>query len=100
MNDYPSEEDLARIEGWPLTDLDGLLDFLRKIWHWPEYLTVEGGMWRLATGGWSGNEEIVAALRKNHMVWVMCWQRSERGGLHWFKPNWKNTNAITPLDQA
>ncbi len=18
--------------------------------------------------------------------WMMCWQRSERGGLHWFKP--------------
>lgn len=86
---YPSDEELERIEKWPIEDVEGLREFVFSIWNWPEFATVEGGMWRLATGGWSGNEEIITALHQNHTFWVMCWQRSERGGLHWFKP-WRS----------
>lgn len=86
MSDYPSEDDLRRIESWDVSDCAGLWGFLLLVWHWPEMATVEGGMWRMATGGWSGNEDIVGAMHGNTMFWTMCWQRSERGGLHWFKP--------------
>ena len=37
---------------------------------------------RLSTGGWSGNEELVAALNTNRMVRVLSWRLSARGGLH------------------
>ncbi|HWO88896.1 MAG TPA: hypothetical protein VNL98_07075 [Gemmatimonadales bacterium] len=37
---------------------------------------------RFATGGWSGNEAIIAALQRNLMVMAMCWRVSTRGGLH------------------
>ena len=84
---YPTEEELARICAWPWNDVEGLRLYVFGLWNWPEFgASVEGGMWRLATGGWSGNEDIIAALQDNHMFWALCWQRSERGGLHWFKP--------------
>ena len=89
MTDYPSEDDLKRIEAWDVRDCAGLWDFLCSIWCWGDWgCSIQGGMWRLATGGWSGNEDIIGALQENKMFWLLCWQRSERGGLHWFKP-WK-----------
>lgn len=83
---YPTEEELTAITNWPLTDCDGLWDELVRLWHFPTYISQEGGMWRLATGGWSGNEDIICALRSNHMFWMFCWQSSHRGGLHWYTP--------------
>ena len=85
-DDYPTEEELERIRTWKPTDCEGLWDLIRSIWHWAPLADVEGGMWRLATGGWSGNEDIVQAMNDNRVFWGLCWQRSERGGLHWFKP--------------
>lgn len=82
---YPTVEDLDKIAEWPANDFEGLRLFVFKLWHWPEFATVEGGMWRLATGGWSGNEDIINALRDNWRFWIMCWQSSHRGGLYWFK---------------
>lgn len=38
----------------------------------------------IATGGWSGNEEIISALHDNLLFWGICWQKSERGGAYWF----------------
>lgn len=83
---YPSDEELARIVAWPVEDCAGLLAFVRSIWNWPEYAWEAGGMIALATGGWSGNEDIIAALQENQMFWILCWQSSHRGGMHWFKP--------------
>jgi len=86
-DDYPTEEELSAISRWPIADLDGLWNEIARLWRWPDFgLSQERGLWRLATGGWSGNEDIIAALASNLMFWTMCWQRSERGGLHWFKP--------------
>lgn len=85
---YPSEEELERVRSWSVDDVEGLFEFVREIWNWPEMASMEGGMLRLATGGWSGNEDIVEAMRGNWRFWVMCWQSSHRGGLHWFK-DWR-----------
>lgn len=80
---YPTSYSLQFIREWRYTDLDGLMEFIRddlrwdehgRMWHWRK-------RWTLATGGWSGNEEILGALRENQMVWAMYWQKSERGGL-------------------
>lgn len=88
---YPEEEDLKRVETWPREDFVGLMKFVESIW-WPD-----GGKWgwrqrgkvfRLATGGWSGNEDIIDALRHNYMFWARCWHLSRRGGRYIFQlPN-------------
>lgn len=94
--DYPTEEQLDAIrkaEGWKTTldraieawDSGGVTFVLRpeeqamcdagSVFEYPVSYV------RLATGGWSGNEDIIAALNEN--VWAnMSWVLSARGGLH------------------
>ena len=40
---------------------------------------------RFATGGWSGNESIISALRRTPLTWPLTWRLSARGGLHIFE---------------
>ena len=91
--DYPSEEDLKLIENWDYTeDFFKLAEMVCNIWHfddWAEFRDWHTDDYghkyrelRLATAGWSGNEDIVSALNKNTMFNMLCWQSSHRGGLH------------------
>ena len=41
--------------------------------------------YELATGGWSGNEDLIVAMSDNHPFWSAAWVRSESGGLHVFR---------------
>ena len=38
----------------------------------------------MATGGWSGNESIIYAMRENYVLWATLWESSHRGGLEVF----------------
>lgn len=86
---YPTEESLRQIAQAPIRsrkDCAALLGHVRSIWQWgPTQVTEENGMFRLSTGGWSGNEDIVAALQDNTMFWALCWESSRRGGHHVFR---------------
>jgi hypothetical protein len=88
--DTPTDVDLAKIEAWPVWDMAGLLEFVRNIWSDYGRIWREGSNIHLATGGWSGNEMIVGALKRT-VFWSMCWERSERGGKHVFclPPDWR-----------
>ncbi|MHA1852722.1 MAG: hypothetical protein ACTSUF_04335 [Candidatus Heimdallarchaeaceae archaeon] len=91
---YPTEEELNKIENWDASDPEGLLDFIEDLWCYTDgyRFVIESGKNNgekvidvyLSTGGWSGNESIIAALRKN-IFWSLYWQKSERGGHYWFK---------------
>ena len=96
---YPNEETLQRIETWPWRDVAGCLDYARAAWHWPDWVGEElsdaerelvhaapGDRFvRFATGGWSGNEDVVHALGRNVMVRARCWCLSASGGLHIYR---------------
>lgn len=93
MNEYPTEEQLKQIEEWHYKDFKNLALFIQSIWNWgEEYARLsepkkdtfgnEYQMFELITGGWSGNEDILHALHKNHMFRMMCWEASFRGGHH------------------
>ena len=93
MNRYPTEEELEKIEKWDYQDLLGLAKFIQSIWWMGEDMATlseekinEYGtkyrMFKLVTGGWSGNEDILCALNKNQFVNMLAWQSSFRGGLH------------------
>jgi hypothetical protein len=99
---YPTETALNIITQWPFADPGGALDLVKGLWNYPEYATntlrpeeqeilhsdPQRKYLRLATGGWSGNESLIRALRDNQLVWSFTWQLSKRGGLHIFRyPN-------------
>lgn len=95
--DYPSDETLERIRH---AEPREALELAQRAWHWDGWATrtlranelamMRDGhddepmpdYYRFATGGWSGNESILAALEHNFLVAGMCWQLSARGGLH------------------
>ena len=97
--DYPTAEDLAKIEQWPATDIAGCLDFVKALWHYPDAAThdisaheasvlragKQDRYLRLATMGWSGNESIILAMQENLYVQLVAWQLSARGGLHIYR---------------
>jgi hypothetical protein len=81
---YPTDVALTRIADWPHADITGLLEYARELWTYQDRWTVEGDKLFVSTGGWSGNESIIAALKRNGMFWIMCWEQSRRGGHYIF----------------
>lgn len=87
----PNEALLDQIRTWPMAaGWDNLLQLVRDSWYYPDAFSIEhtqrGVCWaECATGGWSGNEELIGALRQNLMFWACCWDCSSRGGRHTFK---------------
>lgn len=88
---YPSEETLKEIESFDLGEryknLPELFEIIRDHWHWDHYFRYdpEKNCLQLHTGGWSGNEDIIAALRKQTWFWHFFWYKSQRGGHYWFE---------------
>ena len=84
VDGYPEDEELKRIELWDREQgFNKLLDYVGTIWHWgePWFKKIDERHYKLSTGGWSGNEDIIAALKANeNMFWMFCWQESRRGG--------------------
>lgn len=83
---YPDPETLYRIRAWPIEDeYKDLLKFVADNWYYPDYFRRRGKTYRISTGGWSGNEEIIVALKQNTLFWLFCWYSSRRGGHYVFK---------------
>jgi len=97
---YPTDETLDAISEWDFNDFPALMEFVEAAWSdygWfcnhdeidgPKLVGIQdrdeddGHWWQCATGGWSGNESLVAALDANTMFAALCWQASIRGGYH------------------
>lgn len=84
MSRYPSEQELDAIKVWDYKDMRSCFDFIQSIWAYPEYAWIEEDKLHLATGGWSGNEDIIWAMKENPMLWLMTWESSHRGGKYVF----------------
>ena len=89
MIEYPTEHELKMIKKWDLLKkpVVGLLDYVQERWKYEDRFVLTGKhvlRLYLSTGGWSGNEDIIAALRQNFIFWSMCWEKSMRGGHYWF----------------
>lgn len=87
------EDDLDRIRKWPISEnYQPLFDhIISNVWKHnfgkatasdEEYGQIE---YTFATGGWSENEEILAALKEQRLAWSLTWLMSERGGRHVFR---------------
>lgn len=87
---YPTDESLDALSKWPTIDVVGWLCYARSMLS-PTYsrYTELPDRIEIATGGWSGNESVIQAMRQ-HIFWSILWRSSHRGGLHVFDipPNW------------
>lgn len=87
---YPDEEALEQIKKWDAFDkqgIDRLLDLVYDNTKWPDRQIYRGkkGKYVYHTGGWSGNEDVIAALMGNFIFRAVFWQSEERGGHFTFK---------------
>lgn len=83
---YPTEETERAIANWDFRDIPGWLAYIKASWnHHYGRMWRRGPLLKMATGGWSGNESVVEAMRKNSLLWSMLWESSHRGGLEVFR---------------
>ena len=73
---YPDEEELERVKKWNVNkaNFDEFMEYIKSIWRWPEFVKKVENRYVLVTGGWSGNESIISAMRMNCTFWLMYWQ--------------------------
>ena len=102
--DYPTEDELQKIRTWDWHDPHGLMAYVKERWHFADWgWTEEAWGWsdcpadepaaasrasrkyRISTGGWSGNEDIIRAMQENAFFWTLCWWSSRRGGHYEFR---------------
>ncbi len=87
---YPSDEDIERIHQWQFQEpgsFAALMNFVQACWNYSDWgFKEDGRRYSLSTGGWSGNEEVIGAMKTNMgMFWGICWQSSKRGGHYEFE---------------
>lgn len=92
MDDYPTEEELDTIKAWKADDLSGMMEYVKSHWkyaddgYWTETGWGENDIeYQISTAGWSGNEDIIYAMRQNYVWWSLFWYQSNRGGHYIFK---------------
>jgi len=90
-NNYPDEESLKQIKEWDILTqgIEGLLNLIEDNTNWADRQISRTGKrvirYEYHTGGWSGNEDVIGALRHNFLFWSMYWERSTRGGHYYFR---------------
>jgi hypothetical protein len=83
--DYPTSNEIYKIRHWPIDDFAGLMDYIEPYWSRHGSFLHRGNIYRLATGGWSGNEDIIGAMKSNNILWLLYWYLSKVGGLYLFR---------------
>lgn len=90
---YPTDEALEYLANMSYTKKDGfkgVMEMAENLWSSYGKFDIKEDKskyyYRLVTGGWSGNESVIWALKDNrNFFWAMCWVSSTRGGLHEFE---------------
>ena len=102
---YPTDAALEIVRLWHWSDTKGWFEFVKSIWFdfvkskwhlnawgWSEGLephdylnNPEVYRYHISTGGWSGNESIIAAMQENDMLWSLTWVQGRRGGHYIFE---------------
>lgn len=90
-NGYPDEASLKEIKEWDILKqgVQGLLDLVEENTNLVDFsFSITGKRvlrFEYHTGGWSGNEDVIGALRENMLFFSMYWEKSTRGGHYYFR---------------
>jgi hypothetical protein len=82
---YPTEQTLDAIRTWDYKDWSGLIEFIATAMHRYGVVRKKKSVVEFVTGGWSGNEECLGALRSNVMIFALYWESSHRGGMEVYR---------------
>lgn len=90
---YPTDEELDRITKWEAGWIE-CFAFIKSCWWaadwgWTEFDGADDfgrpqRVYMISTGGWSGNESILQAMRSNFILWSLAWKEHRRGGHYIF----------------
>lgn len=93
---YPTEEALKTIKNADLTKIPirTFLDYVGSNWKYADDGFILKGKkvlkLELHTCGWSGNEDVIEALKENRFFFMLYWEKTVRGGHYYF--------TIKPID--
>lgn len=85
---YPTEHALKIVEHWPYEMPHAFFEWLKPVWAFSThegFYNRDGLTYYISTAGWSGNEAIIEAMKKNSMFWDLNWYSSQRGGHYVFR---------------
>jgi hypothetical protein len=91
---YPEVRELNVISRWAAGNSGNfhlLMGYLKKRWkyadagYWLEIKVGSDIAYEISTAGWSGNEDLIGAMKKNTLFWMTCWLMSKRGGNYEFR---------------
>lgn len=84
MRDYTDEEleRLEKLANHPL--FDDVVEYLKELWVWKEYIKIKDNKLIIYTGGFSCHETIIGILEKS-VFWAFYWESSHEGGMYVFK---------------
>ena len=99
MNDYPTKKELKSIREWKFdgNNIENFLQNLEDVWNsnYGQFILSGKRIIKLSlhTRGWSGNEDIINALKES-FFWIPYWQKSCRGGHYYFKIEREKHNEL------
>jgi hypothetical protein len=117
---YPTKEELGFIRKYDVfkKPVRQLVEYIQERWRWDDYFVVRRKRdffasvtstddhnpkrrWNVIvemhTGGWSGSEDMIEALRKNRWFFFLYHNKWETGGHFYFKipeDTWKKDGGI------
>ena len=69
-NGYPTDDSLEQIKKYK-GDYQELMKEMSFLFDNYGRCELEDNIWKVATGGWSGCESVIGALKENTMFWLM-----------------------------
>lgn len=81
----PTDEFLEALRTWPIGTYSAMLADVSRAWQHSVDVQQRGTLYKFDTCGWSGNEDIIEAMRDNAEFWRTCWVQSRRGGKYVFE---------------
>jgi hypothetical protein len=84
--DYPTDAELDCITAWDYKDPVGWFDYIKGLWWMADGgVTEKPRRLYMSTGGWSGNEDIIQAMKGNFILWSQHCISTRAGGRFTFK---------------
>jgi hypothetical protein len=86
---YPNLELLNRIKEYDILKEGpcGLIILIEENWQWRHLIRwhPKTRILQISTGGWSGHEDIMQALKENWLFFPLYWRTSRVGGHYTFR---------------